>query len=97
MQTTNDIIVNVNEDGAVELHDGITMELEANDGDVIITLDGIDVPDGESWLEWCEYEFENGYDRKPHAIEWLASRGVRADYAEAIADLMAEASFWSAQ
>lgn len=95
MTTNETIIVNVNEDGAAELHDGITMELETNNGDAIITLYGIDVPEGESWLTWGEYELEHGTDWRERAVEWLVSRGVRADYADAIATLMDDASFWS--
>lgn len=97
MQDNNHIIVNVNEDGAIELNDGITMEVSTNDGDAFVTLYGIATPEGENWLEWCEYAFEHGRDRKPHAIDWLTTRGVRPDYAEAIADLLDDASFWSAQ
>lgn len=77
----------INQDGTIQLNDGITMEISHDDGDVFITLYGITIPEGESWLDYSEYAVESWSHFREPLTAWLTERGVDAEYAEGVCDL----------
>ena len=80
-------LVSINADGTVELNDGIKMEISHDDGNVYITLYGIEVPEGENWLEYSEYAIESWGNHHDPLVAWLTERGVLTSYAEDICKL----------
>lgn len=81
------VAVTLNADGTISLNDGISMEVSHSDGDVYITLYGIDIPEGKSWLDYSEYAIESWGGYREPLIAWLTERGVSATNAEGICQL----------
>lgn len=95
-EETETNLTTVNEDGTVQLNDGITMEVSADDGDVFITLYGIETPDGENWLEWCETAITSwGKSYRETLAAWLVERGVSESLTDDICDLASNLSDYS--
>lgn len=94
-ETEETISVTVNQNGIVELNDGIRMEVSHDDGDVFITLYGIAIPDGEHWLDYSEYAIESWGSYREPLLAWLTERGVSARHADTICELASNLNDYS--
>ena len=87
--------VTINEDGTINLNDGISMEVSHSDGDVFITLYGVETPQGESWMDYTEYAIRDWGGYREPLTAWLCERGVSAAYAAGVCELASNLNDYS--